>query len=278
MVATATGRLRARRATCVPAGCASLVPALSDDLGDGGVYWVPGLGRGFAWVNVDYSATFGIAIDTADPGEPGVNHALEFDGNNDFVAVPDSAPLPLTSSFTIEAWVRIADDENSRTVILSNYGNGGLTFGQRDKGRLYVRTQDEEYRTGGKFLDVDEWTHVAIVFDASSDVSFFVNGTFVQKRHGDVPVDPSGLDLFIGRRASGGRHWIGAIDEIRIWNLERDPADIQADMHVTLNGDEPGLLSYWRFDEGTDDAAFDSAGQRHGQLVGGPWWIVAEGP
>src|SRR5262249_49814733 len=39
-------------------------------------------------------------------GSDSVNKAVSFDGTNDFVKVADSAPLDLSSAFTIETWIK----------------------------------------------------------------------------------------------------------------------------------------------------------------------------
>ena len=41
----------------------------------------------------------------------------------------------------------------------------------------------------------------------------------------------------------------GAIDEVRIWNVARTDADIQHDYERILQGNETGLVGYWRFEE-----------------------------
>ena len=56
---------------------------------------------------------------------------------------------------------------------------------------------------------------------------------------------------------------------LRIWNIARSEADIRSDMHMQLNGDEPGLVAYWNFDEETDGIISDvSPNQNDGKLVG----------
>jgi hypothetical protein len=53
--------------------------------------------------------------------------------------------------------------------------------------------------------------------------------------------------------------WAGAIDELRIWSIARTPTEVNRDMRVVLKGTEPGLVAYYRFDEGsgtfTDDVS-----------------------
>ena len=61
--------------------------------------------------------------------------------------------------------------------------------------------------------------------------------------------------------------------------MARTQAEIRADMNWRLAGTEPGLVAYWRFDEGTGTTAADTTGQGHnGSLINGPAWDTAGAP
>ena len=44
---------------------------------------------------------------------------------------------------------------------------------------------------------------------------------------------------------SGGSFHNGQISDVRIWNVARTPAEIQANYTNRLTGTEPGLVGYW---------------------------------
>ena len=46
----------------------------------------------------------------------------------------------------------------------------------------------------------------------------------------------------------------GVLDEVRIWNLVRSDADIGEFYNRVLEGNEDGLLAYWRFEEPEGEA------------------------
>ena len=55
----------------------------------------------------------------------------------------------------------------------------------------------------------------------------------------------------IGGQVAWDNHWLnGKIDEIRIWNIVRTESEIRQNMNRHLNGNEPGLVAYYRMDEG----------------------------
>jgi Concanavalin A-like lectin/glucanases superfamily len=49
----------------------------------------------------------------------------------------------------------------------------------------------------------------------------------------------------------GTQGWSGVMDEVRLWSVAKTPAEIAANMRVVSKGNEPGLVAYYRFDEGT---------------------------
>ncbi len=63
--------------------------------------------------------------------------------------------------------------------------------------------------------------------------------------------------------------FIGQIDEVRIWNVARTEAEISTDMNKQLNGDEPGLVGYWKFDEETEGKIADTSPNKNdGKRIG----------
>ena len=51
----------------------------------------------------------------------------------------------------------------------------------------------------------------------------------------------------------GSEVFRGQIDELRIWNVARTPAEIADNYKLSLPGDEPGIVAYWNFEDlGTD--------------------------
>jgi hypothetical protein len=50
-------------------------------------------------------------------------------------------------------------------------------------------------------------------------------------------------------------------------------------MNQRLMGNEPGLVGYWRFDEGTGVQTADRSGRSNiGQLIGSPAWVPSDAP
>src|SRR5690349_583599 len=58
----------------------------------------------------------------------------------------------------------------------------------------------------------------------------------------------------------------GQMDEVRVWRTARSQTEIRENMLKTLRGNEPGLVGYWNFNDGT--AKDSSPGRHHGTLKG----------
>jgi len=109
------------------------------------------------------------------------------------------------------------------------------------------------------FLEFDRWYHVAVVIDADANSSqLYVDGDLMVE--GDY--DSSGIydssgPLRLGSSPRWDYHFNGGLDEFRMWDVARTQSDIQADMYGPLVGNEPGLLTYYDFNEAAGRTLFD---------------------
>ena len=95
------------------------------------------------------------------------------------------------------------------------------------------------------------WQHVAVTYNATSDlITFYRDGQVVGTGSHSLGINASLADLFIGWQTNGDNGTFnGEMDELRIWNVERSISEIQNDLFIPLNGNEPNLVAYYRFDQ-----------------------------
>jgi hypothetical protein len=162
--------------------------------------------------------------------------ALDFDGVNDVVSIADAANLDLTSTFTLEAWVRpdtatdwspvVAKNENPE----SGYGSGYVLFSQgpgKPRGWL-ANAGATKAVTGSSALPTNEWSHLAFTSDGTN-LRLYVNGSLVGGPGSAGAVGPTASALEIGHWTYLNTYFDGRIDELRIYNEALSETQIQVD-------------------------------------------------
>ncbi|RLJ05934.1 MAG: hypothetical protein DRP16_05660, partial [Candidatus Aenigmatarchaeota archaeon] len=151
--------------------------------------------------------------------------ALQYDGSDDYVEVPDSTSLdiPEGSKISITAWVK-ADAFNTPNLILAKAtsgSKGNYHFGVHNGQYLYFSFYNggwRELRDDTTPLSTGTWYFVAVTFDSSTDeCKLYINGNNVKT--GSIPYDLITNDesLTIARFLGGGNTWDGIIDELPIY-------------------------------------------------------------
>ncbi|MDP9491802.1 MAG: Ig-like domain-containing protein, partial [Actinomycetota bacterium] len=179
--------------------------------------------------------------------------ALNFDGVNDRVSVPDSNLLDLTTGMTLEAWVKPTAlgtawkttifkhrNANATNMVYVMYANRNTS---RPVGEITVGTTIKA-ANGSTQLPLNVWSHLATTYDGAT-VRLFVNGAQVGSLATTGPIATSTGDVWIGGNNVWGEWFSGTIDEVRIYNRALSAADIQGDMNraAAPDSDPPGIVS-----------------------------------
>lgn len=183
-------------------------------------------------------------------------NGLNFDGNNDVVLTNYTGVLG-SANRTFEAWVFVSSSAPASNLSILDYGlnavgsrNTFLVSGSRGLSFLSGGT-NANIGTSANAIPVNQWVHVAFVLDNSTGY-LYVNG--IQMGTGSLSTvnTPSNNETVkIGQRVSGGTiPFHGSLDEVRIWDVARTAAEIQASMNSELCGQNPNLKMYLKFNEG----------------------------
>jgi len=184
----------------------------------------------------------------------GYTSSLEFDGASTYVSIGDRPELSFANDiFTIEFWMKASDTTSSIAVLgkrgspweYSIFGSlGNLTFAAWESGGSRVYYLTTTYDTN--------WTHFAWVCDGVNTY-LYKNGVQVQtaeKSAGSMSDTTAPFEIGRGGDSGGIKYFRGCLSEVRIWNIARTKEQIIASMNAPLNGDEQGLVGYWKLNEG----------------------------
>jgi len=169
--------------------------------------------------------------------------------------------------FTIEMWVNYEHLNNSGYLLSTEGHNAELG----EHGFSIRKGGDSKYQFtfgGSGWNDVNSssdiliqlWAHLAITY-SDTEVVMYINGVEDTKRQLDKHMTPSPKDLYIADSPTwGGRGFTGKMADLRIWNVVRTQAEIEASMNAYLTRDEPGLVINWKMNEGEGDVIADLTG------------------
>jgi hypothetical protein len=207
--------------------------------------------------------------------------ALQLNGVNQSVQIPDSASVSPTGPITVEAWINRAASGVQHSIV-EKYGcnatDGGYVLRVTATDRLLFGTRDDcnngSSVIGNVPIPAGVWTHVAGSWDGVT-LRVFVNGVTDTSTATTRNPKNGATALKIGERGNGGTPFNGQIDDVRLWSVARTAAQIAANRTVCLTGSEAGLAGYWRLDEGAGVTTADAtANGNTGTLVNGAGWAA----
>ena len=171
--------------------------------------------------------------------------------------------LPALEEFTLETWVRPESfgSAGSYRAIMNydGWASGYLHFqfyGTQLEFSINGNSPADQYLTNFTF-SANTWDHVAVAYSKSAKtLKWYVNGVSQQTNTYSTAVALTPwIPLKLGSWKGTERFFDGQMDEFHVWNVVRSQAQIQASMLQPLTGTEPGLVAYYRFDEGTGTTA-----------------------
>ncbi|MCK4357911.1 MAG: hypothetical protein KAW92_04085, partial [Candidatus Cloacimonetes bacterium] len=193
--------------------------------------------------------------------------ALDFDGIDDYVEIPDDNSLDLTTNYTIETWIK-PESFSSLAGMVTKYhiaGSNGYLLRLHSDAPYTGFCFDEMYTSTG-ILEQDNWYHIAAVNDNGTR-KIYLNGVEQTLTGTPLTVAANSDPVCLGvDYLDAGRYFNGDMDEVRIWNVARTRQEICQSMHSTLEGTESNLVSYFQFNEGEGDIAHDVVSGNNGLL------------
>jgi Concanavalin A-like lectin/glucanases superfamily/Secretion system C-terminal sorting domain len=202
--------------------------------------------------------------------------ALQFDGIDDYVSFGNPTVFDVDTAVTYEAWIR---PDTTPGFIFNKWVNfqedKQLTY-SGDKVTFYIHNVFSGVSlVSASSVPMHQYTHVAATYDGSM-AKLYINGVFDTSKSVGNPVSNSSGVLYLAHnpdRFDVQSAFMGVIDEFRIWSTARTESEIQSTMNQTLNGNEPGLIGYWNFNEGNGSTTADQTSNGNDGTISGAVWI-----
>ena len=160
--------------------------------------------------------------------------AMLFDGNSDFIHVPQSTDFNMTGAFTIEVVVRFAalgtlEGLMSNSISGATYGTLGYHLSKQAENTITTEISNGSggpHLTSSTVMSADTWYHIAVVRLPSNRVDLYINGT--SEANGTLSGtvnDPAVTKIGAKASAANGSSPLnflnGWIQEARISNVAR---------------------------------------------------------
>lgn len=210
-----------------------------------------------------------------------VGGAYEFDGEDDYIHIPDDNSLDISEEITISAWVKprsffdneyeaivwkqnYFDTNQATTYSLTMYWNSGQPTFMATTSDLMGSTAEGATTE----LNLNEWQHIVVTYNSNKNLTtYYYNGAYDGNSTAITgTINSSGAPIYIGRRMTN-MIFNGSIDEVIILNTTLSAEQIYkiyesgvANHSVdTINNKETQIGENWSVCVTASDGFNDSA-------------------
>ncbi|MEB3192238.1 MAG: LamG-like jellyroll fold domain-containing protein, partial [Snowella sp.] len=226
------------------------------------------------------------------------SYALQFKGNG-FLECDHNPTLDLDRDLSIEVFLQVGSlnqrqgiltkgklaDGTTQNVPYSLYldTDGKIAFAFEDKqGKSYVYKSREALQVGQFYKIAVTRQHQTevknqgsaevpnVIVNQWADIRFYISQRAAgYETYKGADLDRNSQKLEIGKTYQGSQpsYFQGIISEIRLWNAVVDLANLGN----KINGQEKGLIAWWRLEENEGNIASDSKGESHAVIIAAQW-------
>ena len=192
------------------------------------------------------------------------NRAASLDGIDDYFDCGTSASLSPTNIKTMECWVKFNNLSGDQEILSRSIGGQGLEL-------LLIGGNLRVYAMSGanysflsypaSSLQTNIWYHLAFSWNGTREsMKLYVNAVSVGTRTDGGDLNASGVSnpaasFRIGQWSDPlSRPFNGAVDEVRVWNVQRTATQIKDAMLGVVPSTTAGLVAYYGFNEASGTA------------------------
>ena len=204
------------------------------------------------------TGTFGTGSSAPTWVQGKIGSALNFDGSNDYIETNISSSLDVGTQVTLSAWIKRKNNGGDYESIANHINKSspydGYWIGSMASGKIraFVGPYTNSVDTTN-VLSNDVWHYVSLISNGTT-FSIYVDGIKASVDQNVGTISTTGVTARIGRSVASGEFFDGFIDQVRIYNYARTPAQIAYD----YNKGAP--FAWWKFDECQGSVANNSSG------------------
>lgn len=198
-----------------------------------------------------------------------IGQGLSFDGTNDYVSIGSTLTNFITASnATISVWLSPSGTAVSNSSSFNGNGaiadTGGFIGIYRTNisgtDNIWAYNWDGNEDRVGVSYNTNEWTYITLVH--TSDTLYIYKNGVLGSSTASGNTSSLSNSLRIGQGyTSSGNYWQGGLDEVRVYNYARTPAQVAWD----YNRGKP--LAHYKFDECQSTTANDSSGNSYSGTI-----------
>ena len=186
------------------------------------------------------------------PATPIAGTAIYLDGVDDEVFINDGEMLDLTNH-TLEFWLQpdwTVSPLQPQSIFSKKSINGTAIEIQVQENELTI-WNGLDFSQITTPIQSQEWYHIALVF-GETNTTFFKNGVEIANTASVYNSANNQQPIVLGSNGKGGAYFKGYIDEVRLWDNERNVQQVRLNQHLTLNEAEAcneGLHIYYQLED-----------------------------
>lgn len=162
---------------------------------------------------------------------PGVTGScLEFDGENDYVIMPNATNLNPENQLTIMAWAKTRDNKTCKIAQKGDWDGHGVHQDKWSGWRGHIRLATNNSVSIGwnnGIPQYNEWYHICVTYNGTL-LKLFVNGQLKNSQEVSGNLKVNSRTFSIGSDTGAQKYFNGFIDDVRFYSSALSQTEIQA--------------------------------------------------
>ena len=155
--------------------------------------------------------------------------AIEFNGSNDYVIIPNADNLNVSQNITIMAWAKTDENKTARIAQKGDWDGHGIYQDKWNGWKCGIRLASNNSHSinwgDGKPV-LNEWYHIALTYNGAS-LKLFVNGQLKNQKAVSGNLKINSRVFSIGSDNGAQKFFNGSIDDVRMYGSALSQTEIQ---------------------------------------------------